>query len=240
MHMAEKKTSFQFIGRGVYTMAEAGRLTGVPVPNLDRWARGYHYTHQGRERYSPPIIGTGLEERGGEPILDFRDIMEIRFLSAFRKEGVSWSVIRRVAAKVHVALKFTHPFATKLFRTDGRTILLELISKDEEDHRLVDLLRDQYEWERVVKAHLVDEKVEFSDGQEPIRWWPLGEERRVVVDPARAFGAPIVAKEGVQTYLLAKAVAVEGDVDFVAEWYNVEREAISDAIDFENGLRAAA
>src|SRR6266480_97935 len=41
MHMAEKKTSFQFIGRGVYTMAEAGRLTGVPVPNLDRWARGY-------------------------------------------------------------------------------------------------------------------------------------------------------------------------------------------------------
>ena len=49
-----------------------------------------------------------------------------------------------------------------------------------------------------------------------------------------------MAKEGVQTYLLAKAVAVEGDVDFVAEWYNVERNAIHDAIDFESGLRAAA
>ena len=238
--MADQNRPFRFIGRGVYTMAEAGRLTGVSVRNLRRWARGYHYTYQGRERYSPPIIGTGLEERGGEPILDFQDIMEVRFLSAFRKEGVSWSVIRRVAAKVQVALKFTHPFATRLFRTDGRTILLELISKDEKDHRLVDLLKDQYEWERVVKAHLVDEKVEFSDRQEPIRWWPLGEERKVVVDPARAFGAPIVAKEGVQTYLLAKAVAVEGDVDFVAEWYNVQRDAIHDAIAFENGLRAAA
>ena len=89
--------------------------------------------------------------------------MEVRFLSAFRKEGVSWSVIRRVAARVHVALRFTHPFATRLFRTDGRTILLELISGDERDHRLIGLLRDQYEWERVVNAHLVDEKVEFSE-----------------------------------------------------------------------------
>ena len=62
----------------------------------------------------------------------------------------------------------------------------------------------------------------------------------MVVDPARAFGAPIVDREGVQTYVLAKAVGVEGDVTLVADWYNVRAEAVRDAVAFENGLRAAS
>ena len=77
------QAKFRFIGHGVYSLAEASRLTKVPVRNIERWARGYHYTYRGTERFSPPIIGTGLGQRGKEPILEFRDIMEIRFLSAF-------------------------------------------------------------------------------------------------------------------------------------------------------------
>lgn len=231
---------FCYIGRGVYSIAEAGRLTGVPAASLQRWTRGYHYTYRGEKRYSPPIIGTGLKSHDREPILEFRDLIEVRFLSAFRRLGVSWTVIRRVAGKVHQALQQTHPFATRVFRTDGRTILLELVSDDAIDHRLIDLLRDQYEWNRVVNAHLIGEKVEFSNDEIPIRWWPLGIDRQVVVDPVRSFGAPIVAREGVQTYLLAKAVGIEGDVDYVAHWYDVTPEAVRDAVSFESGIRAAA
>ena len=234
------QAKFRFIGHGVYSLAEASRLTKVPVRNIERWARGYHYTYRGTERFSPPIIGTGLGQRGKEPILEFRDIMEIRFLSAFRAAGVSWHVIRRVAAKVHQHIKHTHPFATKIFRTDGSHILLELIRFDEKDHQLVDLLNDQFEWEKLVRAYLIEEKVEFNDEEEPSRWWPLGVSRQVVVDPDRAFGAPIVATQGVPTYLLAKGVGLENDVSAVARWYRVEEDAVRDAVDFENGVRAAA
>lgn len=238
--MVREGREYRLVGQGVYTLAEAGRLTGVPVRSLRRWAHGYSYDYRGTSRFSPAIIGTGLEQRADEPILEFRDIIEIRFLSAFRKAGVSWSVIRRVAEKVHQQIDSTHPFATRVFRTDGRTILLQLISDDRTDRRLVDLLRDQYEWDALVEAYLVQEKVEFGpDMQDPIRWWPLGKDRNVVVDPSRAFGAPIVPKEGVQTFLLANAVAVEGDADFVATWYGVDRASVEDAIKFENGLRAA-
>lgn len=236
--MVEAAHSFRFIGQGVYSMAEAGRLTKVPVRNLERWARGYRYTYRGIDRYSPPIIGSGRHERDGVPILEFRDIMEVRFLSAFRRAGVSWNVIRRVAGRVQQHIKHTHPFATRVFRTDGRHILLELITRDDRDHRLVDLISDQYEWNRVVGTLLVAERVEFSEEDEPIRWWPLGPHRNVVVDPARAFGAPIVAVEGVQTYLLARAQALENNIEFVAHWYQVTSQAVRDAVDFENGARA--
>jgi uncharacterized protein (DUF433 family) len=237
--MVDTKQPFRFIGHGVYSMAEAGRLTKVPVPTLKRWARGYDFIYRGKTRHSPPIVGTGLEQRGEEPIFEFRDIMEMRFLFAFRKAGVSWRTIRLVAAKVHQHVQHTHPFATKIFRTDGRRILLQLISKDETDRELVDLLSDQYEWDKVVEAYLVGEKVEFNDVEEPVRWWPLGPERQVVVDPVRSFGAPIVPREGVQTFILARAVAIEGDAEYVAKWYDVDVAAVRDAIDFENGDRAA-
>jgi len=238
--MTEVNSEFRLIGRGVYSLSEASRLSGVPVKTLHRWAQGYRYTRRGQQRFSEAILGTGLQQRDDEPIFEFRDIMEARFLSAFRRSGVQWRVIRRVAANAHNVLATTHPFATRLFRTDGRTILLQQILKDEADTQLIDLLQNQYEWKRLVETYLVKEKVDFNPQDEPTRWWPLGSDRQVVVDAERAFGAPIVPREGVQTYLLAKAVGIEGDVDYVARWYRVTTEAVRDAIDFEQGLRAAA
>jgi uncharacterized protein (DUF433 family) len=238
--MVDIPSQFRLIGRGVYSLAEASRLSGVPAKTLHRWAQGYRYTRGGQRRFSTAILGTGLPQRADEPIFEFRDIMEARFLSAFRRSGVKWTVIRRVAANAHTILETTHPFATRLFRTDGRTILLQQILKDEDDAQLIDLLQNQYEWNKLVETYLVKEKVDFNLQDEPTRWWPLGPSRQVVVDAERAFGAPIVPREGVQTYLLSKAVGVEGDIDYVANWFHVTSEAVRDAVAFEQGLRAAA
>jgi hypothetical protein len=35
-------------------------------------------------------------------------------------------------------------------------------------------------------------------------------------------------------------MGIEGDAGFVAHWYDVSLEAVTDAVAFENGLRAAA
>lgn len=70
------------------------------------------------------------------------------------------------------------------------------------------------------------------------RYWPLGKERSVVLDPQRSFGAPIV-RRGVPTSALAAAVRAEaGDVDKVARFYDVTRQEVSDAVEFEQRLAA--
>ncbi len=61
---------------------------------------------------------------------------------------------------------------------------------------------------------------------------------RVVLDPQRAFGQPIVTKEGVPTTTLAEAIAVEGTVDRVARIYDVGPDSVRDAIRFEKTLAA--
>ena len=235
------KRDFKLIGRGVYTIAETARLAKVSVSQVQRWTKGHWYRYRGERRFSPPIIGTGVEKGEGSPSLQFQDLMEIRFLRAFRQYGVSWRVIRLAAGRVQELLGRTHPFATRVFRTDGRTILAELVSDEfHNDERFLDLVSDQLEWEHFVRPHLLPEEIEFYENDEPGRWWPLKRDREVVVDPARSFGAPIVHREGVLTYLLAKAVGLEGDARLVAHWYDVSPRAVADAVEFETRFLAAA
>jgi len=67
-------------------------------------------------------------------------------------------------------------------------------------------------------------------------WRPRS--NRVILDPQRSFGEPIVADEGIPTDILASAYVAEGSVDAVARWYEVDPAAVEDAVEFEFSLAA--
>jgi uncharacterized protein (DUF433 family) len=58
------------------------------------------------------------------------------------------------------------------------------------------------------------------------------------VDPARAFGRPIVANRGVPTEVLANAVKVEASIEKVAQLYDVLLVEVREALHFEQRLAA--
>ena len=107
-----------------------------------------------------------------------------------------------------------------IFMTDGRTIMVEIV-QETGDKALLDLVKSQYVFRSVLAPSLYA-GFEFNDLDEPMRWWPLGMRRRVVVDPQRGFGAPIAAKSGVPTQVLASAYNVEKSYAYVSRWYEVE------------------
>ena len=76
-------------------------------------------------------------------------------------------------------------------------------------------------------------RIEFQDS-EPIRYWPMDRNGRVVLDPQRAFGKPIDARSGVPTAALY-AMARSGEtLQSVADWYEIEVEAVEAAVNFEH------
>jgi len=232
-----KIIQYSRIGRGVYTLSESYRLTRVPIPQIRRWAAGYCYNYKGQTICMPPIIATEAEPINGTPTLDFSDLIEIRFLNAFRNKGVSWKSIRIAADKARSLLRKTHPFSTQIFKTDGRTILAEIIGQNSKDKNLLDVVRDQFVFQRVIEPYLYF-GLEFNQDKEPSRWWPLGENRSVVIDPQRSFGAPIINRGGIPTKILYKAVAVEDSINSVASWFDVDPDEVNDAVDFERQLAA--
>lgn len=235
--MAEKK-KLGLLGRGLYSPTEVSRLTGVPIRRVNRWTRGYWFVHRGKRQWSGPIVGTGTERIGNAPVLDFADLIEIRCLSAFRDQKIGWRAIRLASLRGREVLGTPHPFSSDRFKTAGRTILAEITDKAGDRH-LLDLVHDQWVFERLVLDSL-RKGLHYANKDQPQWWTPLGEDRKVVVHPARAFGAPVILPGGIRTRVLYGSYCAEKSHEAVARWYNVTLDAVRDAVEFEESIRRAA
>jgi uncharacterized protein (DUF433 family) len=58
------------------------------------------------------------------------------------------------------------------------------------------------------------------------------------LDPLRNFGHPIIFKEGISTKVLSRSVRANDSVDEVAQWFEISRESVKAAVDFEQALAA--
>jgi hypothetical protein len=190
---------------------------------------GYSYQY-GEQRVSQPaVVRAELSGPERERVLTFRDLIEVQFVHAFRKMGVSWRVIRLAAEKAKSIIETDHPFSSKKFLSDGRSIFADLATNSR--HRaLVNLVSNQLLF-RSVMLPALRAGLDF-DGPAVIRWWPLGKKRPVVVDPDRQFGQPI-SQEGVPTSVLAGAFESMGSMDRVARWYDVSKKSVKASIEFE-------
>lgn len=230
------------LGIGVYRIPEAARLTGVPARTIHRWIGGYDYRVQGNKRSTPPLWAGQIEPLDGLEVLSFRDLLEVRFVQFFRKEGVSWRTIKRAAACAAEMVHDSHPFSTRKFKTNGHDIFADFLREGAAEKSLLNLAARQYEFPSFVEPHLY-RGVEFSDlgdGNTPIRWWPLGVDRHVVIDPERSFGQPICTPGSVPTAVLDQAVKAEGSMEAVADWFMLDPQEVEDAVAYEDKLRTAA
>jgi len=224
-----------FLNTGLYTVSEAARLTRIPAGKIRRWIRGYTFRKGESVRHSDAVWQTEIKPLDDKAALSFRDLLELRFVDAFIKAGVSWVTMRRAHTKAQEELKTTHPFCSKRIATDGKNILLKQAEEDS-DEALINLVTDQREFSRIVQDFL--KELEFSG--DDIVWWPLGKNRQIVVDPRRNFGQPTVAKSGVPATTLARSVKANSSIDIVARWYEAQRDEVRDAVEFEDSLAKAA
>lgn len=231
--------SNSLVGVGLYSIPEAARLLRIPSRKLRRWADGYTFRVGESERFSGPVLQSRLRSANDVEFLTFLDLMELKFVGMFRQEGVSMKVIRDAAAVGAKLFETDHPFAVKRFDTDGRRIFATLDKGEARptrisDSRLVQELHiSQYVFGRMVRPFF--RKLDSGD-KEILRYWPLGKNKRVVLDPQRAFGKPIDAETGVPTFVLYQASQSGEPRHRIAAWYNVPLAAVSRAVEYETSI----
>jgi uncharacterized protein (DUF433 family) len=219
-------------GVGVYSFADAARFIGAKPRELRRWALGYsHKTRNGQDSFSSPLWRTQLASTDIEG-LGFKDLIELRFVHAFRDEGVSMPIIRRTLEVARQRFSAPYPFTCKKFRTDGKRIFMEVI-EETGDESLVDVEKQQNVIRKVIGPSLRD-GVELDMQGEASRWFPLKNSKAVVFDPTRKFGQPILAEYDVPTIAIVHAVKAEGGNEKrVAKLYDVPLVAVRKAMEFE-------
>jgi uncharacterized protein (DUF433 family) len=235
------------LGRGVYSGTEALRLINfrrqsdlshrlVSRQTVARWLRGYDYEDSsGIRHHSDPLWHPDYGNDDDVIEVSFRDLIELRFVKAFRDAGLGLQTIRACFIRAVAEVRDERPFSTQRFRTDGKTIFLE-ITHDVREGELIDLRHRQSVFHRLVAPSLRD--LEF-DAEVVARWFPLGISRKsIVLDPARAFGRPIVADGSVPAEVISDAVRIEGSPEKVAKLYDVPLPAVREAVAFQHQLAA--
>lgn len=221
-------------GIGLYTPAEAARLTGIPSARLSRWLRG----HATMGKRHEPLWQRQVDIGDGRVYSGFRDLIEARTADRFLKHGLTPQFIRRAIRLARELIDDDHPLSTLQFKTDGRSIFLETAKQEDADEvMIIDVVHRQYAFRQIIEQSLRD--LDF-ESIAPIRWYPARRQAGIVLDPERSFGQPIDEKTGIPTVVLAAAAKAEGGAKEAARAWHIDAETIRRAIAFEESLKPAA
>jgi uncharacterized protein (DUF433 family) len=163
--------------------------------------------------------------------------MELRVVKALIDQGLSLQHVRRVATLACQLFQTPYPFASRRIFTDGEEVFAAL-SRDA-DASLIEL---SVKHAQLIASPIIGQyltELDF-DPQSALarRWWPLGRNVPVVLDPHVAFGAPVVAGTATRTDVVY-GLAVATDVERAADAYRLERDGVEAAVEFEAQLAAA-
>lgn len=214
------------VGVGLYTPAEAGRVLCLPSQQIARWLRGHDVKGKHYDRLWSPQVDLG--EQG--IFLGFHDLQEVRVAAAFIAKGLSAYRVRQAIVLARELIGRDRPLSTSRFRTDGRSIFLQVVEQDGQT-KLIDLFKKQYAFREILERSLTN--VDYDDSGLPSRWWPLGRSKGIVLDPERSFGQPIEAETSVPVASLVSAVAAEGSADRAARAWDVPIRAVRRAVAYD-------
>ncbi|MCQ8897672.1 DUF433 domain-containing protein [Limnobacter humi] len=217
---------------GLYSLQQAAALSGAKTLEINRWLFGYRSREGGVHAPLWEVELSGERKKN----IGFRDLMELRIVSAFVRKGVPLRVIRQALVNSKQIFGIQYPLTSRRFLTDGQSIYHEAL--DSESDELTDLVKRQLVFRNIIKPSLY-EGIEFDKSGAANRWFPM-KDHTVVVDPTVAFGRPSLASYGVPTETLFLVYKAEGN-DFLAvsHQFGIPVNDIQKAVKFESQLLAA-
>ncbi len=231
----------RLLGVGLYTRADAVRLLKMTPSRVRRWLKGYSYrlayTAEPQVRAQPPVVRTQLPRVAGSILISFLDLMELRVVKALIDQGLSLQHVRHIATLACKLFETPYPFASRRIFTDGEEVFASLSRGT--DALLIELSTQH---SQLIAAPIIEQyltELDF-DPQSALarRWWPLGRNVPVVLDPHVAFGAPVVAGTATRTDVVSGLAAVT-DLERAADAYRLGRDSVEAAVEFESQLAAA-
>ncbi len=209
----------------IYSVAEVARLAGVSAVIVRRWMFG--------EDAVAPLPPSG----GRGPLLvSFLTLIEIVVAKGFRHRRVRLARIRRAHDFAVERLGTDYPFASLRLRALGGQILAEFDQESPGEGNLLVLDRSvepgSEQWTLPVLVRQTIEAIEYASDELAKRWFPLGKDVPIVVDPRLAAGQPTITGTGVTVRAVHSRFKQELPMDFIARDLRLKRTEIEAALRF--------
>jgi uncharacterized protein (DUF433 family) len=224
------------LDRPVYGYGDVDRLLGLSSGTARRWIDGYK-----RRKEYPPIV---REAPTGVESVTWGEFVETSLLAGYREAGLRIVRLRSIVQGLRRELGVPYPLAHLRPLVDGPTLTLVNRLEDREeldpDLRMVVRVQDgqlllaapvrQFKVNAIYAE--ISTKTDHADSV-VVGFNPLGPERAVRIDPRRKFGQPVV--RAVPTAVLYEQYSAGDSVELIADAYDLTRNQVLDAIEFERG-----
>ncbi len=213
-----------------YSYRDADHLASASAGTASRWLSGYTYRdRQGQRVCVAPIIPGSVKAEGAS----FLDLVEVVAIAGLRRAHFTMQDIRQIVANCQEILGVPRPLASLDFKVRGQEIFVE------RGGALVEVgkRKRMHAWKEFLEPFV--NSLDYAiDLELAIRWWPLGRDIPIVVDPDFGFGLPVVATSGVRTEIIRER-SLAGDLnEQIASDFNLGLEEVERAIQFELKLAA--
>jgi uncharacterized protein (DUF433 family) len=219
----------EVIGRGVYNIAEASRLTKLRTQRVREWFRG----RESASRIFKPVFQSDYPIYEEEYAISFLDLIELNIGGKLRDANVPLQYLRKVYN--HLRGEYgEHPFCRRVIYVGDKKIFTRGLS-DAESNSVIEAITSQSYFDNIIIPFL--RRIDYDLETEQAIRWRIAD--MVVIDPKIGFGQPVVEGIGIATSILRDAYfANDEDASFVAHWFGIDKKHVLAAVDFENDLAA--
>ena len=226
-----KYTAEARLGEGIYTIPEASNILNLPKDIIRRWIKNY-WELRFIENYSDENLKYTWGESRNKAF-NFFTLVEIIAVFSLRKIGISFNKIKIAHNQMIKLLNTPYPFATSKLMSDGGMIFW-----DYDESIFIDLDRTlQLSLKEIIEPFC--KKLDFCQSTNLAeRYWPLGKNHTIVVDPHHCFGQPTIFGTNISTHSILKIYSSGESQECIKTIYDLRTNQIEDALSYEDRYAA--
>jgi len=213
------------LGSGIYTPADAAKILRLQKSKVSYWFRSYiknKIESSTGFRYYHDLDNNQIA-------VNFYSLIEFYVFHELKNRGVKTRRIIEAHKSISQALNTPYPFASaKLLTTTSREVLFE--------ENVNSVVKASYDLQYLIFNFIRPfcEKIEFGEDSLPTKFYPLGKDKKIVVDPEHQFGSPIIKGTNILVSTISELYSAGETVPFIAKLYDISAEQVQDAISYSS------
>lgn len=208
------------LGNGIYTVPDLALILQLPKAKVRRWLTDFY------DQRLAGSTGTYSWGEGRGRATNFLMLIEFYVFYRLREQKLSAGKILEAHQHMSKELKTCYPFASYRLLVNRKNILYGI---------------DDDTWVRADKTNQIVihkmiedffQKIDFSENDLAKRFWPLGKDHDIVVDPHHQFGQPVIHGTNVAAATIYSMYESGETPSTIGILYDLTEQQVADAIAF--------
>jgi len=211
------------IGKGIFPFPDVVKILDMPYRKVYAWMRRYWKGELG-ETFKSNYV----REVDGSRGVNFLTLIELHTMMHLSDAGVRTQDVHEARESLSMAYNTPTPFAhkdvLKGMHTKGKEVFWTT------KNGTITLTGKEPFQSYAIRSLI--EKLDFNGDSLASKYYPIGKEKPIVIDPRRQFGSPVLINNNIYPQTLYYLYKGGEPKDFIARLYKIKLEEVEAAIEY--------